>query len=435
MRIGEYLGGRMDSIVINGGKRLVGEIKISGSKNASLPIMCASLLTSDPLELHRVPQLTDIDTMKNLLRNHGAEITELDSYDDHSIIISSNKIKNLTAPYDIVRKMRASIWVLGPLLARFGNAKVSMPGGCAIGARQVDLHIASMEALGAEIQIKDGYIFAKSNGRLKGAHFAFSKQSVGATINAILAATMAEGESLFINCAIEPEITDLCKCLITMGAEIHGVGTSEIRVCGKKSLHGAKYTVMSDRIEAGTYMMAAAITKGDIKLTNINYDIVENVAQRMIEAGSIVEYGSDFVRVSHAGVIKPVNISTQPYPGFATDLQAQFMSFMAISDGVSVIAENIFENRFMHVPELCRMGANIIINGKSAIVHGVKRLTGAEVMASDLRASVSLVLSGLSAEGKTKIKRVYHLDRGYYSLENKLRNCGADIARLHGDKV
>lgn len=425
----------MDSILIKGGKPLIGEINVSGSKNASLPIMAASLLTEDILHLTRVPKLSDIATMKALLENHGSIVTLVDSEDDdNSLNLSSSNVQNYKAPYDIVRKMRASIWVLGPLLARFGKAKVSLPGGCAIGARQVDLHIAVMEALGATIKIKDGYIHATAD-RLQGCHFAFIKPSVGATINAILAAVLAEGESYFLNCAKEPEISDLCHCLVKMGAEIKGIGSSELRIVGKKKLHGASHRIISDRIEAGTYMLAAAATRGDVTLRGIDYDIIENLAQRMKEAGSVIECGEDYIRIRHKGVIKPVNISTQPYPGFATDLQAQFMSFMTLSDGVSIISENIFENRFMHAPELCRMGANIIINGNNAIVQGVKELAGAEVMASDLRASVSLIISGLCAHGETKVHRVYHLDRGYQSLEKKLMQCGADIVRVTGDSV
>lgn len=426
----------MDSILIKGGIPLIGEINVSGSKNASLPIMAASLLTEDVLQLSRVPKLSDIATMKALLENHGSIVTSMESEDENYCLnLSSSKVSEYTAPYSIVRKMRASIWVLGPLLARFGKAKVSLPGGCAIGARQVDLHIAVMEALGATIVIKDGYIHASANDRLLGCHFAFIKPSVGATINAVLAAVLAEGESYFLNCAREPEISDLCHCLVKMGAEIEGIGSSELRIVGKKKLHGATHRIIPDRIEAGTYMLAAAATRGDVTLRGIGYDIVENLAQRMKEAGSQIECGEDYIRIRHNGLIKPVNISTQPYPGFATDLQAQFMSFMTLSDGVSIISENIFENRFMHAPELCRMGANIIINGNNAVVHGVKELMGAEVMASDLRASVSLIISGLCARGETKVRRVYHLDRGYQSLEKKLMNCGADIVRVIGDSV
>lgn len=426
----------MDSILIRGGTPLIGEIAISGSKNASLPIMAASLLTDQTLELTNIPKLSDITTMKSLLVNHGAVIELFDQEDDSfKLKLSSEVIKNYSAPYEIVRKMRASIWVLGPLLARFGKARVSLPGGCAIGARQVDLHIAAMEALGAKIEIKQGYIDAHVNGRLVGGDFSFAKSSVGATINAILAAVLAKGKTNLFNCAREPEISDLCHCLNQMGAEIFGIGTGDLTIIGKDKLSGTSYNVLPDRIEAGTYMIAAAATKGDVKLLGIEYDIIENLALRMKDAGVDIQHGKNFVRVRHKGPLKPVNISTQPYPGFSTDLQAQFMCLMTLAEGSSVISENIFENRFMHVPELCRMGANIIINDHSAVVQGVQSLTGAEVMASDLRASVCLVISGLCATGETKIRRVYHLDRGYQSLEKKLGRCGARISRIMGDTV
>ncbi len=426
----------MDSIVIQGGNPLVGEIMISGAKNASLPLMAASLVTDETLELTNIPQLSDVDTMSQLLINHGTEI-RLEKQEDDSLTLKlcSKSITNYLAPYDIVRKMRASIWVLGPLLARFGEAKVSLPGGCSIGSRQVDLHIAVMEAMGANITIEEGYINAKTNGRLKGCHFSFAKQSVGATINAIFAAVLCDGVMDLSNCAYEPEIVDLCNCLNQMGADINGIGTSELKITGQKTLSGTKYRVLPDRIEAGTYMIAAAATKGDIKLLGINYDIVENLASRMKEAGVSIESGENYVRVSHKGQIKSVNISTQPYPGFSTDLQAQFMCLMTIASGTSTISENIFENRFMHVPELCRMGANITVKGNNAIVQGVAALNGAEVMASDLRASVSLIIAGLCAVGETKVRRIYHLDRGYQDLEKKLSNCGANIVRIQGDVV
>lgn len=426
----------MDSILIRGGAPLIGEITISGSKNASLPLIAASLLTDDVLELTNIPQLSDIDTMSKLLANHGTKIkSEIQANDSLTLRLSSNSIDNYLAPYDIVRKMRASIWVLGPLLARFGQAKVSLPGGCAIGARQVDLHIEIMEAMGATIEIKEGYICASVDGPLKGCQFTFSKRSVGATINAILAAVLADGEVLLSNCTTEPEIVDLCYCLNQMGADISGINTTELKIVGQKRLHGASHRVIPDRIEAGTYMIAAAATRGDVKLLGINYDIVENLALKMKEAGINIESGDNYIRVKHKGEIKAVDISTHPYPGFSTDLQAQFMCLMAISNGTSIISENIFENRFMHVPELCRMGADISINANSAVVHGVDSLTGAEVMASDLRASVSLIIAGLCAKGETKVRRIYHLDRGYQSLEKKLSNCGIDIMRIAGDNV
>jgi UDP-N-acetylglucosamine 1-carboxyvinyltransferase len=467
----------MDSIIINGGKPLIGDIHISGSKNASLPIMAASLLTDGILDLTNIPLLSDINTMKQLLGNHGTSVDEAIISDELNIKLQSKNITNLTAPYEIVRKMRASIWVLGPLLARFGEAKVSLPGGCAIGARQVDLHIAALEAMGATITIEEGYIHAYVKKRLKACEFAFTKSSVGATINTILAAVLADGTTGLSNCAREPEITDLCRCLVKMGAIIDGIGTGELKITGKTSLSGCAHRVLPDRIEAGTYMIAAAMTRGDVRIHGIDYDIVENLSIRMKEAGiDITHYenivplsvlnqadefkgelaqrsnlrehkrilknssgsfknGNGIIHVTHKGPIKPIDISTGPYPGFSTDLQAQFMSLMTISTGSSVIAENIFENRFMHVPELCRMGAHITINGHTAVIRGVDSLSGAEVMASDLRASVSLVIAGLVATGETKIRRIYHLDRGYQAIEKKLAACGADIKRVPGDSV
>jgi UDP-N-acetylglucosamine 1-carboxyvinyltransferase len=426
----------MDSIVINGGKKLKGNISISGAKNASLPIMAASLLTDQALELTNLPILSDIDTMEELLSSHGAKIEKtLEPNNSLSLKISCNNITNHKADYEIVRKMRASIWVLGPLVAKYGDARVSLPGGCAIGARQVDLHIAVLEALGAKISISEGYIHASSKKRLKACSFVFPVVSVGATINGILAATLADGTTHLSNCAKEPEIKDLCHCLVKMGAIIEGIGTDDLKIIGQKELTGAKHRILPDRIEAGTYMVAGAITKGDITLSGIDYEIVENVALKLMQAGILVTHTKDNIRVKYDGVLKSVDMATHPYPGFATDLQAQFMSLMAIADSSSVITENIFENRFMHVPELCRMGAHITIDGNHAVVRGVSNLSGAEVMASDLRASVSLVLAGLAAEGTTKVRRVYHLDRGYQSLEAKLSACGADIVRVKGDSV
>lgn len=422
----------MDTIIIKGGRSLFGEVKVNGAKNAALPIMACSLLTDKKLKISNVPKLTDIYTMKTLLKNHGATIEVNDFEDSLDLSIDCSKIDNFTAPYDIVRKMRASIWVLGPLLARFGHAKVSLPGGCAIGARQVDLHINVLEAMGADIKIDHGYINATIKTKLNGTHFSFNKISVGATINAIIAATLASGETILLNCAREPEIIDLCNCLKSMGAKIDGVGTSEVKIIGNSSLNGSSYKIMPDRIEAGTYMVAAAITKGELKITGIDYHLIENTALRLIDAGMEIHKLQNGVQVKYVGKRKSVDIQTQAYPGFSTDLQAQFMSLMTLSEGTSCITENIFENRFMHVPELCRMGANITINGSSAIVRGVKCLSGSEVMASDLRASVSLVLGGLAASGETKIRRVYHLDRGYQLLEQKLSNCGAVIFRAKG---
>lgn len=421
----------MDSIIINGGNKLIGDIHISGSKNATLPIMACALLTEDKIKLYNVPNITDIHTMKTLLMNHGVKTL----YVNQEMELCADIVDNLVAPYEIVRKMRASIWVLGPLLARFGEAKVSLPGGCAIGSRQVDLHLAGLEAMGAEISIEHGYISAKTSKRLRGVHFTFDKISVGATANLVMAACLADGQTKLINCAVEPEIIDLCNCLIKMGAKITGIGTSILVIDGQKSLHGTTHSVISDRIEAGTYMIAAAITGGKLRLHNIDYDMVENLAFKLIESGASIEKDVNSFVVSRIGKILPVDIDTRPYPGYSTDLQAQFMALMTLADGASTITENIFENRFMQVAELCRMGANISINGHSATVRGVSSLVGAEVMASDLRASVSLVLAGLVAKGETKIRRIYHIDRGYVDLEDKLQKCGADIRRIHNDVV
>ncbi|MDR0296860.1 MAG: UDP-N-acetylglucosamine 1-carboxyvinyltransferase [Rickettsia sp.] len=424
----------MDSLIIKGGIPLEGNISISGAKNAALPIMTAALLT-DKLSINNIPKLTDILTMKKLLENLGSVVIVTDHQDQLSMDIDSSNINNFTAPYDMVRRMRASIWILGPLLSRFSKAKVSLPGGCAIGARQVDLHIAVLQAMGANIDVDHGYINATIKGRLKAVHFVFKKISVGATINAIMAATLAEGETILFNCAREPEIVDLCHCLNKMGAEIDGIATSEIRIIGKSSLKNTNYSIMPDRIEAGTYMIAAAITKGNLNIYGINSNIVENIVLKLIAAGIKVEPIDNGLRVSYVDRLNPVDIHTSPYPGFATDFQAQFMSLMTLCNGSSTITETIFENRFMHVPELCRMGANITIKGNSARVRGVPFLTGTEVMASDLRASVSLVLVGLAANDTTKIHRIYHLDRGYQTLEKKLSNCGANIVRVTGDSV
>lgn len=430
----------MDSIVVNGGKRLVGTISVSGAKNACLPIMVASILSDGVLSLSNVPKLSDINTMKQLLLNHGTKIQSFEEGENLLLKLDSSQINNFTAPYEIVRKMRASIWVLGPMLAKYGEARVSLPGGCAIGARQVDLHIDALKALGADITLEDGYIIAKvnsdaTNGRLKGADFVFTKKSVGATINAILASTLAKGKSNFYGCAVEPEIVDLCNCLVEMGAIIEGIGTEHITVTGVEKLHDAEYSIIPDRIEAGTYMIAGAITGGDLTVAGINPELVSNLTSKLVEAGVQIDETNSSVRVRANGVLKSVNMSTAPFPGFATDLQAQFMCLMTLSSGVSIIEENIFENRYMHVPELCRMGANIKVQGKTAIVAGVEYLSGAEVMASDLRASVSLILAGLAAKGQTKIRRVYHLDRGYQSIEQKLANCGADIKRIYGESA
>lgn len=421
----------MDSILVRGGTKLVGEIHISGAKNAALPIMTAAILSDKDLVLENVPKLTDIETMKTLLGHLGMKYEPVGDV----VNLNARDINLFDAPYDIVRKMRASIWVLGPLVSRFGYAKVSFPGGCALGARQVDLHLAGLEAMGAQIEIDHGYIVAKAKNGLKGAHFTFDKVSVGATINLIMAAVLARGDTTLVNVAREPEIIDLCHCLVGMGAKINNIGSDTINITGVTSLDTYRHKVISDRIEAGTYMVAGAITEGNLLIKNIPYHMVENIAVKMSEAGVYIEEGHDGVRIKGNNKLDAIDISTMPYPGFSTDLQAQYMTLMTLATGTSVITENIFENRFMHVPELCRMGANINISGHNAIVRGVDHLVGAEVMASDLRASVSLVIAGLAAKGETKVRRIYHLDRGYETLERKLLACGADIERIKGDQV
>ena len=421
----------MDSIVVRGGNKLVGDVHIGGAKNAALPIMTAAILSENDLELDNIPELTDIDTMVSLLEHVGVECKR----QGHKIILNAKHINNLEAPYDMVRKMRASIWVLGPLVSRFGEAKVSFPGGCALGARQVDLHLAGLEAMGATIEVDHGYIIARAKNGLKGVHFTFDKVSVGATINLIMAAVLAKGDTTLCNVAREPEIIDLCHCLVGMGAKIENIGSDTVHITGITSLNSYKHSVIPDRIQAGTYMVAGAITHGNLCLKGINYDLVENLATKLIECGIHVDQKPEGIYVKGNGKLDAIDISTMPYPGFSTDLQAQYMALMTLANGTSVVTENIFENRFMHVPELCRMGAHITISGHNAIVRGTDHLVGAEVMASDLRASVSLILAGLAAQGETKVRRIYHLDRGYEALEEKLRACGADIQRIKGDAV
>jgi UDP-N-acetylglucosamine 1-carboxyvinyltransferase len=423
----------MDRIRIRGGKRLAGTIPISGAKNAALPLMAASLLSADALELSNLPRVVDIATMARLLADLGVEIVDLDKSAPRSrLSFRAVNVLETTAPYDLVRRMRASVLVLGPLVARFGTAKVSMPGGCAIGTRPVDLHLKALAQLGAEIDLREGYIHARAPQGLKGAHIVFPSVSVGATENALMAAALAEGETVIANAAREPEIGDLARCLVAMGSEISGIGTDTLRVAGRKSLHGARYAVLPDRIETGTYAMAAAITGGEVELKGARSDIMEAVVEKLEEAGIKVRPTNTGLKVTANGRVKGVDVMTEPFPGFPTDLQAQMMALMAIADGASMITETIFENRFMHVPELARMGANVNVHQASAMVRGVGHLTGAPVMATDLRASVSLVLAGLAAEGETVLNRVYHLDRGYERIEEKLAACGADIARLRG---
>ncbi len=428
----------MKKLLIKGGKKLHGEIDIVGAKNATLPLMVASILTDEKLTLSNLPHVSDIATMANLLVNLGIEISFDGVSKDHGnqgrvIILDAKNIDNPVAPYDLVRKMRASIFILGPLLARLGKAKVSLPGGCAIGTRPVDLHLKAMEKLGAKIEVVAGYVEASVDGRLKGAEIYFDKVSVGATENAMMAATLAEGETILNNAACEPEIIDLAKCLKSMGAKIEGAGTSQIKIMGVEKLHAAKHKIVADRIEAGTYAIAAGITDGCITLNGVEMWLFGSLKDDLQKAGlSLTQIAEDKIEVKRSGnKINPVNISTHPFPGFPTDMQAQFMSLMAIADGTSAIEENIFENRFMHVLELARMGANIEAHGNISMVKGVAKLNGAEVMATDLRASVSLVLAGLVADGQTIINRLYHLERGYERLAEKLINCGADIEILY----
>ena len=428
----------MDRIRIRGGKPLEGSIPIGGAKNAALPLMTASLLTEETLVLTNLPRLADITTLSHLLVQHGVSITmtgaEAGEDRGHVLEFTARRIASTTAPYDLVRKMRASVLVLGPLLARCGQARVSLPGGCAIGTRPVDLHLKGLERLGAIIELRQGYIEASAPKGLTGAEIIFPVVSVGATENLVMAATLAEGETTLVNAAREPEIVDLARCLQAMGAEIEGAGTDRIRIRGVKRLHGARHAVVPDRIETGTYMMAAAVTGGAVDLVGASYPSVAAVARTLEGAGVEVTETTRGIHVRRRnGRLIGVDVMTEPFPGFPTDLQAQMMAVMATAEGAAMITETIFENRFMHVPELCRMGANINVHGASAMVRGVSRLTGAPVMATDLRASVSLVLAGLAAEGETIVNRIYHLDRGYEHLEEKLAACGADIERLGGD--
>ena len=427
----------MDRIRIRGGQRLAGEIPISGAKNAALPLMIASLLTDETLSLGNVPRLNDVALLLRILRNHGADTTlkgkrpGQDSQAGDTIHLTVRDVVDTTAPYELVSRMRASFWVLGPLVARCGGAKVSLPGGCAIGTRPVDLHLMALEKLGAAIEIDGGYVVARAPGGLKGGRISFPKVSVGATHNALMAATLARGETVIENAAREPEVVDLASCLVKMGARIEGSGTSTLRIQGVARLHGAEHSVMADRIEAGTYCMAVAMAGGDVTLAGAPVDLLGSLITTMAMAGIELTPGNRGLRVErNGGAILPVSVATAPYPGFPTDLQAQLMALMTRAEGVSQIRETIFENRFMHVQELARLGADISLNGDTAIVRGVKSLRGAEVMATDLRASVSLVIAGLAAVGDTVIHRVYHLDRGFEALEAKLAACGADVVRI-----
>lgn len=421
------------SMLVKGPCRLVGKINISGAKNAALPIMCAALLTDQKVIIKNIPSLlTDIQTMSDLLQNHGAKIL-LDKTSNQNIMtIEAANIDNFVAPYEIVGKMRASIWVLAPLLARFGNVQLSLPGGCAIGDRKIDLHIKVLEAMGAEIISEENHISAKIKigKRLKAVNFTFNHISVGATINAIMAASLADGVTILNNCAREPEIIDLCHFIEKMGARIDGIGTETLKIQGQKELKGCEHKIIFDRIEAGTYMIAAAITKGDLEIINIDHNLMQSFISKLRQAGVEIEIKDNIIRVKSSGNILATDIETGVYPGIATDLQAQFMALMTIADNISFISENIFENRFMHVPELCHMGARIDIEGKRAKIYGQAKLKGAEVTASDLRASVSLILAALAAEGDTIVHNIHHLDRGYERLEEKFNSCGANMRRI-----
>lgn len=421
----------MDSILVTGNGPLNGQIPIAGAKNACLTLMPATLLSEEPLTLTNAPRLSDIKTMTALLQSLGAEVSSLQ--DGQVLAMSSHDLTSQTADYEIVRKMRASNLVLGPLLARFGQAVVSLPGGCAIGARPMDLHVEGLEAVGAEIELKDGYLHAKAPGGLKGAVHEMRFASVGATENIVMAATLAKGTTVLKNAAREPEIVDLVECLRKMGAQISGEGTSTIEIQGVDRLHGATHQVVTDRIELGTYMLAPAMCGGEVELLGGRMALVESFAAKLDAAGVHVEETPNGLKVARKnGRVNAVDVVTEPFPGFPTDLQAQMMALMCTAEGTSVLEERIFENRFMHAPELVRMGANIEVHGGTATVTGVERLKGAPVMATDLRASVSLILAGMAAEGETTVSRVYHLDRGYEHVVRKLEGVGAKIERIKG---
>ena len=427
----------MDRIRIIGGKPLKGSIPISGAKNAALPLLIASLLTEDRLTLKNIPNLADVNLLARILRNHGVDLA-VDgkrpgpaSYLGETFHLTARDIVDTTAPYEMVSRMRASFWVLGPLIARMRQAMVSLPGGCAIGTRPVDLHLMGLKALGAEIDIEGGYVLARAPKGLRGAHIVFPKVSVGATHNVLLAASLAKGETIIENAAREPEVGDVAACLSKMGAKVEGIGTSVLRIQGRDRLEGTVHTVLPDRIETGTFAMAVAATGGDVTLEGARLADLRAALEALSETGTFVEETKTGIRVArNGGGIDPVSVETQPFPGFPTDLQAQLMALLTLAAGTSVIRETIFENRFMHVQELARLGADIHLQGDTATIRGVKALKGAPVMATDLRASVSLVIAGLAGEGETVINRVYHLDRGFEQLEQKLRRCGADIERL-----
>ncbi len=417
----------MDKIIVKGGNPLHGSIEIAGAKNACLTLMPAALLCAEPLTLTNAPRLSDIATMTELLESLGCEVASLQ--EGRVLVLGTEKISNHTAHYDIVRKMRASILVLGPMLARDGEAVCSLPGGCAIGARPVDIHLSGLEALGAELDLREGYVHAKAPNGLIGAEYTLPFASVGATENLLMAATLAHGTTVLRNVAREPEIVDLAECLRAMGADIEGEGSEVLTIHGVKKLHGATHRVVTDRIELGTYMIAPVIAGGEVELVGGRRDLLEAFCTKLEAAGATISDSENGLKVKRDGPIKPVDIVTEVHPGFPTDLQAQMMALLCFSDGTSVLEEKIFENRFMHAPELIRMGADIEVHGGHATVNGVAALKGAPVMATDLRASVSLILAGLAAEGETVVSRVYHLDRGYEQLVRKLSTCGADIRR------
>ncbi len=420
----------MTKLIIEPSMHLTGEINISGAKNATLPIICAGILTSDTIHLSNIPNLRDIDTLLQILSSLGIDINYQPSI--HTLDISTNCLTNITAHYDLVKQMRASILVLGPMLARFKEAIVSLPGGCAIGSRPVDIHLKGLEQMGANINIQNGYIHATAVNGLHGAIIAMNMVTVTGTENLLMAASLANGVTVLKNCAIEPEVTDLANCLVKMGANIIGIGTNELIITGVTKLHGASHAIISDRIEAGTYAVASAITMGDITLNAVNIDIMQATIMCLKQCGAVIKEYDAAKQIRIIMQKKPIgiNIETAVYPGFATDMQAQFMALNSIATGQSHIKETIFENRFMHVAELCRMGANITINDNDAIINGVSDLHGANVMATDLRASASLVLAGLVATGNTTLERVYHLDRGYETMEIKLNQVGANIKRI-----
>jgi len=415
----------MDKIVIGGGERLIGEVEVSGSKNASLPIFAASLLTEGENLFHNVPRLKDVLTIARVLKNLGVKVREKEGV----YRIEATEVSNDEAPYDLVKTMRASILALGPLVARIGKARVSLPGGCAIGARPINLHLMGLEAMGAKIELRSGYVEAKAD-RLRGATISFDTATVTGTENLMMAATLAKGKTVLQNAAMEPEVVDLAGVLKKMGAKIEGAGTGLIEIEGVESLHATEHTIIPDRIEAGTLMVAAGLTRGNIKLLRCPFHHMEAVIHKLRETGTEIDPEGEGVRVVGSRRIRSVDVKTQPYPGFPTDMQAQFMALMSISRGLSVISETIFENRFIHVSELQRMGADIRTEGNTAIIQGVEGLSGAQVMATDLRASASLILAGLAADGVTEVSRVYHLDRGYEGLDQKLKMLGANIKRV-----